>query len=442
MLLFSLLCVPVLLALSALFSGTETAVFAYDRLEAEQIARSGRGPLSTIFRRPDLFLATVLLLNLAANAGLNVLLAYVTTQVAGEAYLPLLAVVTTALILLCSEITPKIAAVKYAKKLAPLGAIPLFSAMTLLRPLMAGMVAACQWIRRRAPWKPVPYLMPEELRSAVAEAIEAGELSPAEGKVLDNMIVFRERPLREFMTPRTEIVFLPRTTPPEEIPRRMRQARFARLPVTDGNDIDTVIGCIYVKEVLLAESPDLERLLHPVYFAPECMHAGDLFRELIERAIQLAMVVDEYGDIVGLVSVHDLIEELMGENPDEYSPPDPWVARKVHDGWIINASVPVETVNQRLGLNLPVGRERTLGGFLFNLFGHLPKRGESVRWGPWRFTVQVVRRKRIAVVKLTKALNATGKSTGEGVGPEETTGQRKQAGNLSAESVENPEEEQ
>jgi putative hemolysin len=101
--------------------------------------------------------------------------------------------------------------------------------------------------------------------------------------------------------------------------------------------------------------------------------------------------------------VHDLLEELLGgEYPDEFTPESPWVTRTVADGWVVNAAAPVEVINQHLGLELPTDRGRTLAGFLFQLLGHLPERGETLKWGGLEFVVQVVRRKRIAVVGLRK----------------------------------------
>jgi len=394
------LSILILLALSAFFSGTETSVFALDRLEARALAREGKGPLAQICRRLDLFLTTVLFLNLLANAGINVLATVITVETAGEIYLPLTGVTVTAVILILAEIGPKVVAVYFARRIAELAAWPLLFLMTVLKPVVGVLVEGARFIQRRVPWKPLPALLPEELDSLVEEAVEAEVMGEAEGRVLHNMIAFRRRPVKEFMTPRTDIVYIPLDTPPDEVSVRIRQARFARLPVTEGKDIDSVTACVHVKDILLSGNPDLRAHLRPVYFAPECMVAGALFQELREREIHLAVVVDEYGQVSGLVSVHDLIEELMGENPDEYTPESPWVARRDGKGWVINATVPVEVINRHLGLDLPSGREKTVGGFIFSLLGHLPHRGETLAWGGWEFTIQVVRRKRIAVVRV------------------------------------------
>ena len=204
------------------------------------------------------------------------------------------------------------------------------------------------------------------------------------------------------MTPRTDIVSLPLGTPADEVRPRLRKARFARIPVTEGPDVDSVIGCVNVKEVLMGTEADLRTYVRPVYFAPEAMVAGNLFERLQNEAIQIAIIVDEYGQVAGLVSVHDLIEEVIGENPDEYTPDTPWVARRAGDGWILNGTVSIKAVNEHLGLDLPADRGQTLGGFIFHHAGHLPARGETLEWGEWEFTVQVVRRRRIAVVKLRR----------------------------------------
>ena len=396
-----LLFIVILLVLSAFFSGSETAIFALDRVEAKELAWKGVGPLAKIYRRINHFLPTVLLLNLLANCAIDVLATVLTVEkLGGEVYLPLTGIIATVVILAFAEIAPKVIAVNFSRPIAYCAAWPFVILITVLRPLTAVLTSGCRVIQQWAFWKPLPILTAEELQSTVEDAVEYGDISAPEGRILRNIIDFRQRWVRDFMTPRKDVIFIPVDTPSEEIRRCLRLARFARLPVTEGKDIDSVIGCVHVKEVLLSEKPDLRRSLRPMYFAPECMIAGTLFHTLREGGIHQSIIVDEYGQVVGLVSVHDLIEELIGDISDEYTPEAPWVARKLTDGWVINATISISTINEQLGLSLPAGKGKTLGGFLFNLAGHLPARGDKLHWGDWTFTVQVVRRKRIAVVRL------------------------------------------
>ncbi len=398
-----ILAIVFLILCSAFFSGSETAVFAYDRIEARDLAHRGKGPLGHIYRNLHLFLPTVICLNLVVNAGINVLAAALTDEHLGSAYLPLVGAAVTVLIIAFSELIPKTVAVRHTRSIAPIVAVPLVVLMTAARPLIAVLVWACRAVQRRVPFKAVPVITAAEMRYAVDEALERKAIGENEGRVLRSIMSFRERPLKGFMTPRPDIMFLPVQTPPEQVRHLARMWRFARLPVTRGKDLDSVIGCVHVKEILVLPEPALAPALKPVYFAPECMTAGNLFQIMQGRGLSLAMVVDEYGQVAGLVSMHDLLEELMGsEYPDEFTPEAPWVIRKVPTGWVINAAAPVAAINRHLGLALPEDRGRTLAGFLFQLLGHLPERGDVLQWGGWEFVVQVVRRKRIAVVGLRK----------------------------------------
>ncbi|HAK95236.1 MAG TPA: hypothetical protein DCM87_09590 [Planctomycetes bacterium] len=398
-----ILAIVLLILCSAFFSGGETAVFAYDRIEARDLAHRGKGPLAHIYRNLHIFLPTVICLNLVVNMGINVLAAALTDEHLGSAYLPLVGAAVTVVIIAFAELMPKTVAVRHARAMAPVVALPLVALMTAARPLIAVLVWGCKAVQRRVPFKPMPLITADEMRFAVDEALERKAISENEGLVLRSIMSFRQRPLREFMTPRPDIVFLPVQTPPDQVRHLARMWRFARLPVTRGKDVDSVIGCVHVKELLLMPEPALAPALKPVYFAPECMTAGNLFQIMRGRGLSLAIVVDEYGQAAGLVSMHDLLEELMGsEYPDEFTPEAPWVIRKVPSGWVINAAAPVAAINRHLDLALPEDRGRTLAGFLFQLLGHLPERGETLRWGGWEFDVQVVRRKRIAVVGLRK----------------------------------------
>ncbi len=394
--------IALLLIVSAFFSGSETAVFAFDRIEARELAGKGKGPLARLYRKITCFLPTVLLLNLLANAGTNVLATVLTEEYVGKTYLPLTGIVVTFVIIFVAEIIPKITAVRYHRRIAHLVAGPFVVLMELLRPVTFLLTGTCRLVQRAVPWKPLPLFTTEELKTTVEHAVDSNVLHSHEGHILQNILTFREKELGEFMTPRTEIVFLPLGTPAREIPRLLRLAGFARIPVTDTNDIDTVKGCVHIKEVLLGGKEDLAASMRPVYFAPECMTAGDLFHILREEGIQQAVVVDEYGQVAGLVTMHDLIEELMGDISDEYTPERPWVAREYEKGWIVNAATPVDTLNKTLGLNLPLDRGKTLGGFILDLAGHLPSRNEELRWNGWILKVQVIRRQRIAVVRLIR----------------------------------------
>ncbi|NMD35862.1 MAG: HlyC/CorC family transporter [Planctomycetes bacterium] len=397
------LAIVVLLLCSAFFSGAEMAVFAYDRTEARELARHGKGPLPHLYRNLHIFLPTVICLNLVVNMGINVLAAVFTDEHLGTAYLPLVGAIVTVATIAFGELLPKTVAVSRAKALAPVVALPLLALMTAARPLVTVLVWGGRAVQRRMPFKPVPVITADELRFAVDEALERKAISANEGLVLRSIMAFRQRPLREFMTPRTDIMFVQAQTPPEEVRRLARTWRFARLPVTRGRDIDSVIGCVHVKQVLMMPEPAIAPALKPVYFAPECMTAGNLFEVMRTRGLSLAIVVDEYGQVAGLVSMHDLLEELLGsEYPDEFTPETPWVTRRAPGGWVINAATPVATINQHLGLGLPEDRGRTLAGLLFQLLGHLPERGERFAWKGWEFEIQVVRRKRIAVVGLRK----------------------------------------
>lgn len=389
-----------LMGCSCFFSGSEAAVFALDRVKATELARKGRGPLALVYRRLPVFLSTVLMLNFLANTGMSVLTAVLAMK--NGLSIPLLGVILTVMILVFAEIIPKIIAVRFNETLIHVAAWPFAGFMVLFRPVTATLTGGCRLLQGMLPWKPLPIFTEGELKTVITEAAAGGMLREREGRILQNIIDFRQRKVSAFMTPRTDIAFVPVDTPDREVRRLARLSRFARLPVTASEDIQTVMGCVSVKEVMLDHPMDLRKSLRPVYYAPESMVAGRLFQILREREIQQAMVVDEYGQVAGLVTVHDLIEELMGDISDEYTGDAAWVAREKENGWVVNATQDVAAINRVLPLDLPLDEGRTLGGFLFHRAGHLPKRHERLHWAGWTFKVQVIRRKRIVQVSVTR----------------------------------------
>ena len=230
------------------------------------------------------------------------------------------------------------------------------------------------------------------------EDVEA-ELPESTRQILEHVVALTRRDVSEIMTPSSAMIVLAATTSARQAARAFRESGLSRIPVF-GENRDDILGILYAKDLfpLMTEATDVEaivprKLVRPAYFVPETKNASDLLNELRARRSQIAIVLDEYGGVAGLVTLEDLLEALVGPIDDEHdvpTPDDP-VVPLGGSRYEVDATVPLEEINDRLGLRLPTdGDFQTVGGFAFNALGRLPSRGESFRSDGVEFTVTEV----------------------------------------------------
>lgn len=227
------------------------------------------------------------------------------------------------------------------------------------------------------------------------EDVEA-ELPEATRLILEHVVALARRDVSEIMTPSSSMVVLPATTSAHQAARVFRESGLSRIPVF-GENRDDILGILYAKDLfpLMTETQDVyaiapRKLIRPAYFVPESKNASDLLNELRARRSQIAIVLDEYGGVAGLVTLEDLFESLVGPIDDEHDVPTPEdiVVTLGGSRYEVDAALPLEEINDRLGLRLPTdGDFQTLGGFAFNALGRLPVRGETFRSSGVEFTV-------------------------------------------------------
>ncbi len=225
------------------------------------------------------------------------------------------------------------------------------------------------------------------------------ELPEATRQILEHVVALTRKDVSEIMTPSSAMVVLPATTSAQQAARAFRETGLSRIPLF-GENRDDILGILFAKDLfpLMTETQDYDaivprKLIRPAYFVPETKNASDLLNELRARRSQIAIVLDEYGGVAGLVTLEDLLEALVGPIDDEHDVPTPEdpVVPLGGSRYEVDATVPLEEINDRLGLRLPTdGDFQTVGGFAFNALGRLPSRGESFRSDGVEFTVTEV----------------------------------------------------
>jgi CBS domain containing-hemolysin-like protein len=245
----------------------------------------------------------------------------------------------------------------------------------------------------------------EELRMILTESEEGGAIKPSENELIQNVFDFDDRIVKQIMVPQNRVVALDVELGRNEITRRIIEEGFSRLPVYLG-DIDNVIGIVHSKDLLKAfidnKFKSLNDIMRPVHFVPESMKINELLRDFQKHHIQMAIVTNEFGATAGLITMEDIIEELVGEIQDEHDEEKPNVEKKSDTEYIVNAQAAISDVNQILPLALPENPQyETVSGYINHLFGRIPAVNDKRKRDGYEITIMKRNRQSIDSVKLT-----------------------------------------
>ena len=416
MILTLLLFLAILLVFSAFFSGSETALFSLSRLTVEKLkhTRPERGlVISRLLSKPRRLLVSVVVGNMLVNILSATLAERLFAGLFSSGPLYSLAwvfstIVMTFLILILGEVAPKVLAINRAERFS-LAVAPAISLLEkVVSPIRIVVHGISDWIIFFFDKKHHPEETPltrEELTTALHLGSREGTLNGDEKEMITEIFKLGDKSVRQLMTPRNEIASFEVDTPLEEIAAVIKEKEYSRIPIYSGK-VENVIGILYPKDLVMARARGAERLnlgefLRKPYFIPEIMKASHLLKEFLERKIHIALVVDEYGGISGLITLDDLIEEIVGEirergeTPPEYTIVD-------EDTIQLKGRLELDFINDEFDLNLAGEKNVTLGGILCECLGHIPQPGEVYQEGDIRFTVVNLKGRRIGQVLIHK----------------------------------------
>ncbi len=251
--------------------------------------------------------------------------------------------------------------------------------------------------------------LPEKRMESLKNAIESTEadLEETEKKMIHSIIEFGEKTVKEIMVPRIDMVCCQTDYSLEKIRQLVKNEGHSRFPLYQGN-IDNIVGILNVKDLFLdkikkKQKLDLKRIARKAYFIPESKKIDELLAEMKKEKTHIAIVVDEYGGTAGLVTMEDILEEIVGEIQDEYDLGEEEMVRKIdNENFRVSAKLSIEDLNEALGTSLPEKEFETVGGFIYDLVGSVPEEGKVLISGDLKFTVEKVVGQRITTVKVTK----------------------------------------
>jgi putative hemolysin len=312
-------------------------------------------------------------------------------------------------LILFGDVLPKTLGLRFARQVVHWVIRPLAFWNELVSPVRFVLLGVVDLILRGLGVSPVPVhdtLQEQQLRTLIDQGRETGVIQPMEQEIIHRVFEFGDLPVSRLMTPRPDIFSLSVTTPWPELLSEIRTARYSRVPIWQGNP-DNIVGILLVKDLLRvhgAQPPharQLQKMLHPAMFVPPSKRAQDLLREFRARNNHMAVVVDEHGSIAGLITLDDLLSELVGEVLDESDVDEKEAVRVQENIWTVRAGIDIEDFGQRFGVDLPEGDYTTLGGFVFHQLGAAPQKGDEVEWDGLRFHVAGVDGRRITEVTVT-----------------------------------------
>jgi putative hemolysin len=253
---------------------------------------------------------------------------------------------------------------------------------------------------------PISLMTADEFKTLVEISEGEGVIDQGERNLIQRVFAFGGHRVSQIMMPRTDIFALEVNEPLATALPKIKDNRFSRIPVYEGS-IDQTIGILYAKDLLpYSRRPEMEiklrDLLHPVSFVPESKQIDDLLREFQRNKVHMAVVVDEFGGVSGLVTMEDALEELVGEIVDEFDIEEILYRQIDPQTYMVSARLPLDEFNEKLGASIPPGDADTIGGHVFHLFGKLPKRGESVSAHGLTLTIEHIKGTRILEIRVRR----------------------------------------
>lgn len=394
---------------SGFFSGSETALIGIGRERVHQVSTLGRRGkrVAQLVADPERLLSTLLV----ANNLVNILGAAVATtlfiSLLGEQWGPWVStLVVTVVVLIVGEITPKTLAARYPERFSLAVAPTIWRLSLVLGPvarMFTGVTRGLLRLLRISADDDNRGVTEADIKALAELSAAGGEIEAAEREIIDSLFTLADRPVRDVMTPRVDIVTLGNPVTIDDIRKVILSAAHSRFPVTGGS-LDDLVGILYVKDILrLTGDPnptEISTLIRNATYVPESTPIMQVLQDMQKRRFTFALVLDEHGGIEGIVTIKDLVSELVGELQDEYDPGVPSVVQVGPGRWMADGRLPIDDLEEALDHNFPEGPYSTIGGLFLAVAGHIPSDGHQLTIDRHRMVIMRMERNRIDRIRI------------------------------------------
>lgn len=396
-LLVQLVVLIILLMGSAFFSASETALMSISKIDARHMVDQNLKNakiVSKLVEDPNKLLGSILVGNNIVNIGASSLATVVATKLFGSTGAGIATGVMTILVLIFGEITPKSLSTQKAQQVACFVSRPIALMILIFNPLVQVLMFISNLIIRLFGGKidtTKPFITTDELKTIVTVSHEEGVIEEEEKEMIYNVFGFGDSYTKDVMIPRTDMIALDVNATYDEIIETYKQEQFSRMPVYQESH-DNIIGVIYMKDLLLKQFDPkdfvITDFLRDVYFVHEFKRIDELFKEMRSKKIGMAIVVDEYGGTSGIVTLEDLIEEIVGDIDDEYDMAEDSFVKIADQEYLVDGSFRISDFNDELHLNISSNEFDSIGGFIIGLLDRFPDEGEVVVYDDITFKVE------------------------------------------------------
>ncbi len=404
--------------LTAFFEGSETTFVSLQRFRLEHMVNTevpGAKRVARLIQRPEKLLSTVLLgTNLVITAAAALATALAIRYLPEEQAILVATIGLTTILLIFSETTPKTIATRHAERLSLFLVRPIEAVSWLLTPFVVVLSWIASAFAKLLGGEPVPrsLVSEEEIRAMISVGHKEGTVEKDEAEMLDKVFDFGDRPVKEAIVPRTEVVWVEKGTKLADFLDIYAQSPLSRFPVYEDN-MDNVVGILSVKDVLMAlargtieNDSAIDNLIRPTYFTPESKRISELFTEMRDKNYRMAVVVDEYGGTAGIVSLSGLVEEIVGPVGDEFAEAEKEYEVINEHTFQIDGGMRIDEANEEMGLELPEGEYETVAGFVLDLLGHIPKPSQKMKYKDLKIVITEMRGVKIEKILVTKEKHA------------------------------------
>ena len=398
-----------LIFLSAFFSGVEIALFSLSRLRAKHLVRKnvkGAKTVEKLKNKPQRLLITILIGNNLVNVGASALATSIVYEISKSYAVGIATGIMTLIILIFGEITPKTLASKYNEQIALLVGKPLLLLQTVLSPVIFLFEGLTNALTNISGQKPKPLVTEDEIQTFVSVAEKAGQIKEAERRMIHRIFRLDDLETKDVMTPRNKIVAVSVDSKIREIANVFHSKGYARVPVYKEN-LDHIKGFVHVmdvQEAILGEEDTLVgSIIRPILFVPESKKLDSLLKFFQRKKQHIAIVVNQFGTNVGLVTLEDVLEEIVGEIIDETEKIEPLIKRMSERSYLVQGRADIDEINEKCGLNLPEEKKPyTISSYILDKIGRIPKEGEIIKLPKFEIKIKSMEGNTINTVVIAK----------------------------------------
>lgn len=401
-----------LLLLSAFFAGIESSFFSMDWLKIKRLASQGVKSAKIadkIRSRPKELVITFLIGNELVNITASAITSALVIKYFGEEYLFLAVIIMTILILTFGEITPKTIGSYYPEKYALFAAKPFYAFYIAVTPFRFVFMKIAEFFLKKLGLEmPVEShkLSEDDLLTIINIGTEKKIFTEEEKEIIESTLELHETTVSEIMTPRRDIFAVEKGLTVREVLEILKDKDYSRIPVYEGN-LDNIVGILHIKNIIFlkfeGKEEKIDRFLKEPYFVPEFTPLLNLMKKFEETKNHIAIVVDEHGTTVGLITFQDILEYIVGDIPEEFEPEEPYIKEIGKNKWEVSGKLEVELLEEDLGIQLPEDYEfDTVAGFILDYLKRFPKEGEEFEYNNYKFTILKMDSNRIISVLIEK----------------------------------------